>query len=739
MKRLLAQIGLTYLSVLAVVFYFGKISAFIIMALALVLFVAFLIVKKCRATIYMPVMAFVALVACVVNIFYTTCVYDKTVQTYDSSTKQVVAKLEEEPYKIYDFYHYKFKCIKADGEKCNFRFIAYSDELLNIEELSTIKTEVTLDATDNKSYVSKRYFLTGSFGYGVPQFTVVSPPQKGFKYFAIKLRQEIRENLQSNLSEETSKLCSALLIGDKYALSDSTRQQFTKAGVSHLIVVSGMHFSILVSIFIFLSKRRWLSRFKDVILAFAVLFIFVYMAVTGFVPSVVRSGIMLLIYTVGIIIFDDAYSLNSLGVAALCLVCPNPYLAGDVSLILSFATTFSIIMLSPIIYHKFYKRIISNEPVPKNVTKCKRLFITYSRRISVFLLMMLSVNISAYLASVLLCVIFFGAVPTMSVVASMILYFPIEFLLILSLAIAVISFVPFLSFITVILSQLANLLSYITLSVVNFFADLPFSYLHVRYDFVYLFIVIACILLAWMFISKEKFRLKVISLCLCVIFFFGYASAVYFDSKVSTINVYDVENGIGVMYKSTDTTALLSLDCNNKNAYKAIDKLENTVSELDFVSSVANNQNSYKSLNSLTKAFAIDNVLLYDNKRTVTLPDTVDSLIVPKEHQKVLLNDEDVVAYYMVEDKYVTYLNTKTASLLIVPSGVDAALIPDEYKSASIIVFTKPPKNFELLSCDTLIISAKKDSAYYDMKLCSCICNRALLTSDGDIEIIMEV
>lgn len=739
MKRLLAQIGLTYLSVLAVVFYLGKFSAFIILSIALLLFIVFLAVKKCRTTIYLPVMACVALIACVVNILYTTCAYNKTVETYNGYSGKVVAKLEEEPYKNYDMYYYKFKCIKADSQNCNFRFIAYSKDLLDIDALSTIETQVELSKTENKSYIAKRYFLTGSFGYGAAQIKEISPPQKGYRYFAIKLRQKIRETLETYLSKDAFCLSSALLLGDKYALSNELRQQFTQAGVSHLIVVSGMHFSILVSLFIILTKIKGLRRFKNFILALAVLFIFIYMGVTGFVPSVMRSGIMLLVCTVGMMIVDDPYPPNSLGLAAIILTCYRPYLAGDMSLILSFATTFSIITLAPILTDKFSKRIISDKPIPKNDKKIKKKLIAYSRKIANFLLAMLSVNISAYVVSLPLSILFFGAAPTLSVIVSIVLYFPIQFLLILSFIIAVIGFIPFTSFLIVFLSSVANMLTDLSLAIVNFFADLPFSYLHVTFNFVYLFILLSAILLLWMFISKDKLRLKVISLCMALMLLVGYLSAVYLESNVSTVNVYNVDNGLAVMYKSPDTNALLTLDCNRKNTFETIGNLENKVTKFELVSCVNNTQDSFDGLNSLTKAFAINSVLLYDNKRTVYLPDTVDTCIVPQSYQKVALSDKESVTYYLAGDKYITYLDAKTCSLLVLPNGVDVENIPPEYRSASIIVFSKYPQNFELLSCDTLIISEKEESAYFDMKLVHSISDRILLTADGDIEVVMEV
>jgi len=730
MKRLLGQIGITYLSVLAVVFYFGKVCAVILAILSALLLVLFLSVKRTRKTIYLPVVACVALIACVANIFYTTFVFEKAVKQYDSLSGEAVITLKDEPYKNYGTYYYQFHCNSIDKKECDFDIIAVHNDLINIEPCDTVKMQVELHKTESNMHLSKKCFFTASLGFDTPEFEVVDTQHKSINYYAIRLRQSVRNLLSDTLSKDAFSLCSALLIGDKYALSSSIRKDFREAGVSHLIVVSGMHFSVLVFMFFYIARK--FRRFKVPSLILAVIFMFVYMAVTGYSASVVRSGVMLLIYALGMTISREAYSENSLGVAALIVTLTNPYSVGDVGLILSFASTFSIIKLSPILKENFFLR---NKPEENLASK----FSKKLRRARASVVDLLCMSVSAYVVSVPLSILFFDAVSTMSILTTFLLSLPIELLLVLSLFVSVLYYIPIVSYILPFFSFIIEILTRLVLSVVEFVANLGFSYVHTTYNFVYVFIALSLLLFVVTLVIKTKEKVKVFALSCAMMFLIGYLSALILSGSTSALYVYDVENGCAVMYSGHDVNAVLNLDCNKGNASSTIRKIENTVSGIDFCSSVSDTANSLNCLNSLNEAFAINDVLVYDTKRTVTLPDTVDNVVVPSDVYTVTLSDYATATYLKIDEEYIIYLDTDKGSVLVLDRFVDVSDIPKSYRCADTIIMRECPQSFEKLSCDTLIISSSSKYAYNIMALAHNISERVLLTADGDIRMVMEV
>ena len=759
MKRLLAQIGLTYLSVLAVVFYFGKTAALVIAILSLLLFVLFLSVSKFRKTIYLPVMAIVAIVACVVNLSYSTFVFEKLVEQYDGKSGTAVVTLKEEPSKLYDTYSYRFNCREFNGEECDFNFIAYSD-FFYIDPFDTVELDVKLYATQSNANISKKCFFVGYLGGGTPDYKFISCDDKSFYARAIKIRQDMRKVLKETLHEDAFSLCSALLLGDKFAMKSDLRQDFTKAGVSHLVVVSGMHFSVLACIFFYFSRKMFSLRFLFIPLAVG--FILLYMAITGYTPSVVRSAVMLLVYAFGMTISRQSYSPNSLGFAALVVTIGNPFCVGDVGLILSFVSTFAIICFAPKMSAKFYRRKKTRTKEPeksKSDSKIVEFLLKHIRKIPTKIkrtfVDMFCIGVCAYLATLPISILFFNSFSTMAIITTFLLSIPINILLVISFLICIVYYcaplmltivslfgfccIYLVKFVLPILGYIANVITDLVIIVVEFVASFEFSYIHNTYNFVYVFIIFALVLCLMYYVLRSENKGKIISVCIATVFLFGYLSAVMISTGVSQLYIYDVGNGCAVMYSSGNTGMMLTFDCSESNAYEIIDKLDNTVSDIDFYSCPNDNFKAHNNVAVLLEAFAIDDVLVYDTKSEVDTSDLSENVITPVDVTKVKVDDSTVASYVKTGRKYTVYLETVDGTVAIFDRGVDIEDVPQRYRTADTIVLSECCDNFELLSCETLIISAKEEFAYNIMKQMGCIAERVILTCEGDIKMIMGV
>ena len=67
---------------------------------------------------------------------------------------------------------------------------------------------------------------------------------------------------------------------------------------------------------------------------------------TGFTPSVIRAGAMMVIVYLGIIAHEKPDSLNSLGIAALVLTAVDPLSVYNVGTVFSFASVFGILLMN---------------------------------------------------------------------------------------------------------------------------------------------------------------------------------------------------------------------------------------------------------------------------------------------------------------------------------------------------------------------------------------------------------
>ncbi len=150
--------------------------------------------------------------------------------------------------------------------------------------------------------------------------------------------QGLKDRLDEHLDVRTASFLKALLLGDKKGLSVYDRQDFQKAGISHIMAVSGMHVGFLVAFFILIFGRRF-----GLILSLTALAVFVPMA--GATPSVIRAAIMYAFAAFGFFLRLENSAVHSLCAALVFLLLLNPYALGSAGLQLSFLATLGLVLL----------------------------------------------------------------------------------------------------------------------------------------------------------------------------------------------------------------------------------------------------------------------------------------------------------------------------------------------------------------------------------------------------------
>lgn len=190
-------------------------------------------------------------------------------------------------------------------------------------------------------YRSKDVYL-----FAAPQGTVQTAAASGFHPYvlAIRLRQLLSTRLQTRVGGIWGALSSGILIGDVSALPTWVKGDFTAAGISHILAVSGTQISLIMQALLWLFAGLRLPRRLSALSTAAV--VLGFMAVTGFSPSVNRAGVMSLLYLGGLMLGREAEALNSLGASVLVLCLLNPFAAMDTGLLLSFAATLGLVLVS---------------------------------------------------------------------------------------------------------------------------------------------------------------------------------------------------------------------------------------------------------------------------------------------------------------------------------------------------------------------------------------------------------
>lgn len=171
------------------------------------------------------------------------------------------------------------------------------------------------------------------------------------KQKALSFREHLMEKYrQWGVDEQTFPILSALTLGYKGDLDKPTRETYSVAGISHVLALSGMHIGFIWFLLdgllglLMKGRLRWLKW----LLVVSVLWAFAF--VVGLEASVVRAVIMCMLLELGRASGGRPLSMNTLSIAALCMLLYRPFYLFDVSFQLSFVAVASILCVYPVLF-----------------------------------------------------------------------------------------------------------------------------------------------------------------------------------------------------------------------------------------------------------------------------------------------------------------------------------------------------------------------------------------------------
>ena len=186
------------------------------------------------------------------------------------------------------------------------------------------------------SYAAKGIFV---IAYQKGDVSVVQ--NAGNVGFAQKLHVSIKQTIDKVFPDDTRAFARALLLGDSSLLSYETDTAFKVSGIRHIIAVSGLHVSILLSlVYMLMGKRRVLTALVGI----PVLIMFA--AIAGFTPSINRACIMQSLMILAMLFNRQYDPSTSLAFAVLVMLFVNPMTLTSVGFQLSVGCIFGIFLFS---------------------------------------------------------------------------------------------------------------------------------------------------------------------------------------------------------------------------------------------------------------------------------------------------------------------------------------------------------------------------------------------------------
>lgn len=278
-----------------------------------------------------------------------------------------------------------------------------------------------------------------------------------------KFRSILRKLIEENASFPEAKIVQALILGERKGIPGDIRESFNRAGVSHILAISGFHigmiafFSILIAKYIMKSSEYLLLRFNiyKVSAVFAVVPIITYAFIAGLGISTVRATIMILAFLTAILCGRERDMFNILALAAFVILAISPPSLFDISFQLSFIAVASILFIAP--------RLSLLIPESDRNRKFLRWIILFT-----------IVSLSATLGTVPLIAFYFNRISTVVLLSNLIIV-PIIGFIVLPLGMATIITAPISTALAGLFIKISSFFVGTSISIIDFITALPMS------------------------------------------------------------------------------------------------------------------------------------------------------------------------------------------------------------------------------------------------------------------------
>lgn len=158
----------------------------------------------------------------------------------------------------------------------------------------------------------------------------------------VRIKRRALAAMNAALPPASAALLAGLLLGERTDLPPEIDDAFRRAGVYHVLAVSGFNVALLASaVFATLSFVGAPRRLTAVV---AILVVLGFAAVVGPQPSVVRATIMAVLVLLALLLDRETSVLNSLALAAIVVLALRPGDLHDPGFQLSFAATAGIVL-----------------------------------------------------------------------------------------------------------------------------------------------------------------------------------------------------------------------------------------------------------------------------------------------------------------------------------------------------------------------------------------------------------
>ena len=727
MKRPLAVIGFSYSAALLAAFLFGIVHLAGAAVIIAALFVISLFLPKIRKLPYIKAVI-LSCAAGLMTLYFFNIVNVEDTDVLMENEVHIKAVICDLPYVQGNRVYYTLETSDIDFPDCpqHIKIRVSSAKALRAEPYDI--TELTVrfysrSGSDRFSDIAKGIYLRGSIKE-FEKITITKQDEKPLYYYALQARKRIFDIIDNTFSSSTAPFMKALLVGDKSALSFEDREVFRNAGITHILVASGFHLSVLTWLISSLLMLLFRCR-KNTAAIFCAVFVFAYMAVVGFTPSIMRAGIMMIISLLGLFAFRQADPINSLGAAVLLICFINPYAVCDTGFLLSVTASLGILVLGDRLTKKVYEVLCPLGNSDKSI-KAEVFFDDHKRGIKT-IISAVTIPVSALVFTYPVTIVCFRFFAPYSILSNLPISFAASLLLVFLFLLVLCDMSLIFGFLKTALVPLCSMLSKYILWTAESISSLPYAGTRASYEYVPVMLAMTFSVTAvYYFAKKDRKRNTITVMFISALVFFTagsmYDTMTKFDSK--KVSVLDTGSGISVILSKNNDSAILSCG----GSYDKIAEISSYLSDSStdeirylLISDKSSDCSAYAE--NLMKNYHVRTVQVYDEKKCT---DRMHSLIY--ESDEVILSETnkqqtesficcgtEIDVYKAVRCNAVRFEVNGTV-YLICHKGSDCSRLPLTFREVDIMITDGISENMSYVKAGKIILSDTPTSLEDDVK-----------------------
>lgn len=701
MERPFAVIGFSWIAALtAAVFLGATVSLWIAIALMLFFVITLIVPILRKAVVYSVVLGSVVLA------LFSFCIYHgavwSPVEDMPQNDVTVTAQLCDIPFERNGIYWYTFQTQSVSGDyPQSMKIQVSSSKALNMDLYDNLTGQFTLYAYDDSSYGnyihSKGIQFTGYF-HVYEDMEIVSNENKPLYYYALCIKRAVSEEIDSLLPQDISNFLQAVFLGNKSVYTADEKADFSAAGVSHIIAVSGFHLSVLTQLLLMLFLKIFKRRPLSAVLTSV--FVLLFMAVTGFSPSILRAGIMQLIILLAMITYREADTLNSLGLAVLLISLFNPYAVADTGLLLSFTATLGIVIWHPKMMTFSSEHIfdVRNKTWSSMLYKLKKPILA--------VLSIVFVTVSAAIFSLPVSILSFQNLAIYTILTNLLVTVPVSVIIGTALFMVIFGSVPFLLPLAHFCAVICGVLSRMVLWCIHTVSDLPYAVVDLNQDFIPIWLAATLLLSVFVFLLKNRRgMIKYVVLISITLLAIGLFSFQFVNADTVTVTVTDAGEGMALILTKNNQSAVIFSSAAD---YSAVSTHVNTA-DYFLLSSWTQGRSAEKLLKNLT----VHTIEVYNEEKAYE-----------RLHEYILQSDQKIfsdntaphtvqwqgidIQSFTKDGLVYIFFQIDDNRFLILPENADCTQLPKEWRCAEFCIVSGAAENKNLLSINTLIVSANK-------------------------------